>query len=467
MSEIFILALFEQLLGHVDRPGQHDRRLRADVGEGADARARLQARRLAGLLRCRSARRRRRRRCRTNCRRGARARRSRLPDRLAIATASKPAISPICTNDGLSAPSDCMSVGGRMCSSRSSSVRPLTSLTGTIGLLEAALVPGLGGALLAFDRIGIDVVAREAVLGGDEVGRDALRHEIGRDRDGRIHRPGAARGADADAAHRFDAAADGHLVLPGHDLGGGEVHGVETRGAEAVDLHARHVVAVAGRRAPRRGRCRRPPRRPDRRSRAPCRRRARCRARCGRGWRSSAVRRELERRDLVQRAVRLAAPARGADVIVDECLGHGFLAAACRGAQARRRDAESCRCVRCRAAASIRRWCAPGSPERPWSIRGATRRPIGRRAAQSWGRRGCRSSPRSGRSVEPVGRGVPQFSQKPRVRGSSCGTSSAAPLLHSISASATPVSAMNGPPEAFWHMRQWQMLGRVGAAESR
>ena len=48
-----------------------------------------------------------------------------------IATASKPPISPICTNDGFSAPSDCMSVAGRMCSSRASSVRPLTSLTGT------------------------------------------------------------------------------------------------------------------------------------------------------------------------------------------------------------------------------------------------------------------------------------------------------------------------------------------------
>ena len=112
---------------------------------------------------------------------------------------------------------------------------------------EAALVPGLGGALLALDRIGVDIVAREAVFRRDEVGRDALRHEIGLDRDRGIDRPGAARGADADAAHGFDAAADRHLLLAGHDLRRGEVHRVEARGAEAVDLHARHLVAVIGR----------------------------------------------------------------------------------------------------------------------------------------------------------------------------------------------------------------------------
>ena len=43
----------------------------------------------------------------------------------------------------------------------------------------------------------------------------------------------------------FDAAADRHVVLAGHDLGRGEIHRVEAGGAEAVDLHARHLVAVA------------------------------------------------------------------------------------------------------------------------------------------------------------------------------------------------------------------------------
>ena len=111
---------------------------------------------------------------------------------------------------------------------------------------KAALVPGRGGALLALDRIGIDVVAREAVFGRDEVGGNALRHEIGSQRDLRIDRPGAAGGADADAAHGFDAAADRHLMLPGHDLGRGKIDRIETGRAEAVDLHARHAVAIAG-----------------------------------------------------------------------------------------------------------------------------------------------------------------------------------------------------------------------------
>ena len=181
-----------------------------------------------------------------------------------------------------------MVVAGRMCSSLARMVRPLTSFTGIDGILEAALVPGLRRALLAFDRIGIDVVAREAVLGGDQVGGNALRQEIGRDRDRRIDRPGAARGADADAAHGFDAAADRHLVLAGHHLGRGEIHRVEARRAEAVDLHARHARRRSRQPAPPRARCRRRPRRPDRRSRAPRRRSASGRARCGRGPRRAS-----------------------------------------------------------------------------------------------------------------------------------------------------------------------------------
>ena len=62
----------------------------------------------------------------------------------------------------------------------------------------------------------------------------------------RIDRPGAAGSADTDAAHRLDAAADRHVLLSGHDLRGGEIDRIEAGGAEAVDLHARHRVAIAG-----------------------------------------------------------------------------------------------------------------------------------------------------------------------------------------------------------------------------
>ena len=191
-------------------------------------------------------------------------------------------------------------------------------------ILEAALVPGAGGALLALDRVGVDVVAREAVFGGDQVGGNALRQEISGDRDRGVDRPGAAGGADADAAHRFGAAADGHLMLPGHDLGGGEIHRVEPRGAEAIDLDAGHAVAEAGHQ-----------------------RRGAGDVAAGLAHRIDAakhhvvdhagvelvalldgaerLRGEIERGHLVQRAVGLAAAARGAHGVVDECVGHGVL----------------------------------------------------------------------------------------------------------------------------------------------
>jgi hypothetical protein len=105
-------------------------------------------------------------------------------------------------------------------------------------LVEAAFVPGLCGALLALHGVGVDVVAREPVFGGDQIGRDALRHEIGRHRHRGIHRPGAAGSADADTAHGLGAAADHEFMLAGHDLGGGKIHGIEAGGAEAADLHA-------------------------------------------------------------------------------------------------------------------------------------------------------------------------------------------------------------------------------------
>ena len=118
------------------------------------------------------------------------------------------------------------------------------------------------------------------------------------------------------------------LMLAGHDLRGGEVHGVEAGGAEAVDLHAGHGLAETGLE----------------------RREARDVA-AGLADRIDhaehdvvdrifrqivAVLQRLQRHggerqrgDFVQRAVRLAAAARGANVIVDECLGHDALLICC------------------------------------------------------------------------------------------------------------------------------------------
>ncbi len=60
------------------------------------------------------------------------------------------------------------------------------------GIGEDAIFPRLGRALLAFDRIGVDVVAGKAVLGGDQVSGDALRREIAAHGQIRVNRQRAA-----------------------------------------------------------------------------------------------------------------------------------------------------------------------------------------------------------------------------------------------------------------------------------
>ena len=53
-------------------------------------------------------------------------------------------------------------------------------------LLEAAFLPGLRRTALALDGKGVHVIAAEAVFGGDRVGADALRREVGLEGDLRI-----------------------------------------------------------------------------------------------------------------------------------------------------------------------------------------------------------------------------------------------------------------------------------------
>ena len=113
-------------------------------------------------------------------------------------------------------------------------------------------------------------------------------------------------------------------MLAAHDLGGGEIHGIEAGGAEAVDLHAGHGFAET-----------RLQRRETRDVGA------------GLADRIDAAeddvvddvfleivallqrlqrrRGQRQRGDLVQRAIGLAAAARRANVIVDKCLRHDAL----------------------------------------------------------------------------------------------------------------------------------------------
>ena len=101
----------------------------------------------------------------------------------------------------------------------------------------------------------------------------------------------------------------------------GEIDRVEPRGAEAVDLHARHLVAVA--RDERRGARDVAARLADRIDAAEHDVVDQLRVELVAVLdRAERLRRQIERGHLVQRAVGLAAPARGADGVVDECVGH-------------------------------------------------------------------------------------------------------------------------------------------------
>ena len=190
------------------------------------------------------------------------------------ATASKPPMSPIAANEGFRPPSVSTVVPGRMNSSWSSTTFSLRSLTGITEPREAALRLGGGGALLRARGVAVDVLAAELLDRGDQVGADALGDEGGVVVGLGIHRPGAAVGAHRHARHRLHAAGEDEVLPAGGDLLGGDVDGLEARGAEAVELHARDRVGQAGLDRGGLGDVARPGRRPGRHSRARRRRRA-------------------------------------------------------------------------------------------------------------------------------------------------------------------------------------------------
>ncbi len=103
---------------------------------------------------------------------------------------------------------------------------------------EVAAGPCRGRLLLSAQRVAVDVLAREALDGGDQVGADALRHEADPVVGLRVGRPGAAVGAHRDTAHRLDAAGQHQVVPAGAHLLRGGVDGLQARGAEPVELHA-------------------------------------------------------------------------------------------------------------------------------------------------------------------------------------------------------------------------------------
>ncbi len=315
------------------RPRQHDRGLGADGREGADARARLQARLLArflgadqdggGAV--------------DDARRITRVvhvvdaldfRIAHVDDRIEARFLAEPGEGGIEARERLH-----RRLGAHVLVVIEEGQADLV-LHGDDRLLEAAFLPGLRGALLALDGEAIDVGAGEAPLGGDHVGSDALRGEVALEGHGRIGRPGAAVGAHGHAAHALDAAADGKVGLAGHDLGRGHVGRFEARGAEAVDLHASDRLGIV----------RIENGQPRDVGALLLHRRdaAQHDVVDERGIEVVAVadglqdgRRQMQRRHLVQGTVALAATARRADGVVDVGLSHFLSPLSRRGSSAR------------------------------------------------------------------------------------------------------------------------------------
>ena len=218
---------------------------------------------------------------------------------------------------------------GRMCSSLARIVRPLTSFTGITDLLEAALVPGLGGALLALDRIGVDVVAREAVFGGDQVGGNALRQEIGlaprsSDRPARRRRRRRCRRGSSIRRRRRWSCSCWPLMI-----------WAAAKFTASRPEAQKRLIWMPGTPSPKpatsaAARAMLPPASPTG-STQPITTSSimpgvELVAVLDRGQR---LRRQIERGHLVQRAVGLAAAARRAHVVVDECIGHRPPASRC------------------------------------------------------------------------------------------------------------------------------------------
>ncbi len=114
------------------------------------------------------------------------------------------------------------------------------------GPVEVAVLPGVGGAVLALDRIGIDIFALETRPGRDQVRTDALRRKVdlAGDRGIGMHRAGV--GPHRHPGHALDAAADRQVRLAGHDLAGCGIDRLEAGCTEAIELLAWHVFGIVG-----------------------------------------------------------------------------------------------------------------------------------------------------------------------------------------------------------------------------
>ncbi len=95
-------------------------------------------------------------------------------------------------------------------------------------------------------RVLVGVVAGEALDRGEQVRRDALRHEAGGVVRLGVHRYRAAVGGHRYPRHRLDAAGEDEVVPAGSDLLGGHVDRLEARGAEAAERDPGDRVRESG-----------------------------------------------------------------------------------------------------------------------------------------------------------------------------------------------------------------------------
>ena len=103
------------------------------------------------------------------------------------------------------------------------------------GFGKAVVRPGGGRPVLGFHGQGIRHLTGKAVFGGDDIGRNALRHEIGFHGEAWVHRNGGPVAAHGHAAHHLDPARDVGRARATAHLIGGKVHRLHAAGAKAVD----------------------------------------------------------------------------------------------------------------------------------------------------------------------------------------------------------------------------------------
>ena len=139
-------------------------------------------------------------------------------------------------------------VPARGCSSRSSTTLPARDPAPGTRLRRSAPPSARSRSAAGSRPRTVEIGAREALDGGDQIRRDALRHHrVLLDQLRVVAVEPAAVGAHRHARHRLDAAADHEVLLPGHHAERREVHRLLAGAAEAVQRDAARSRGIPAR----------------------------------------------------------------------------------------------------------------------------------------------------------------------------------------------------------------------------